>query len=397
MDILPTLTKKKYRLVSTDKPCLATVFVALYFSASPLSLINLSGVGAAVKIFAVLALLAAFLDIRSFKITISPLTISLLLFWLLAIISCFFTSSISLSAQYTVTLSLNTLLVLVLGMMENYRETDCVMLEKALLVGSWISIILTVVFSDVSAAGRLTMHIGNSSADQNGLNGYFLIAFSFHLCSFFRKHRKIHLLFAAIPLLLGVMTGSRGGILAYLVIMAAVAFAYRKEVIRSRVLNIIAVILAVVLIYFIIKSAIPDSVLERYSSSYIDQHGSAGRLETWRSLLTHYEGDNVFRLIFGHGYGTTRLYNAHNGNVAHNLYIDNLISLGIVGCILTIVQQLVVLTVLVRNRRLTIVLVYIGYIVMCLSLSLTSYLPMWNIILLTLIYDTTTLNGAKRQ
>ena len=397
MDILPTLTKKKYRLVSTDKPRLATVFVALYFSASPLSLINLSGVGAAVKIFAVLALLAAFLDIRSFKITISPLTIILHLFWLLAIISCFFTSSVSLSAQYTVTLSLNTLLVLVLGMMEDYKKTDCVILERALLVGSWISIILTVVFSDVSAAGRLTMRIGNSSADQNGLNGYFLIAFSFHLCSFFRKNRKIHLLFAAIPLLLGVMTGSRGGILAYLMVMAAVAVVYRKEVIRSRVLNIIAVILAVVLIYFIIKSAIPDSVLERYSSSYIDQHGSAGRLETWRSLLTHYEGDNIFRLIFGHGYGTTRLYNAHNGNVAHNLYIDNLISLGIVGCLLTIVQQLVVLTVLVRNRRPTIALVYIGYIVMCVSLSLTSYLPMWNIILLTLIYDTTTLNGAKRQ
>ena len=179
--------------------------------------------------------------------------------------------------------------------------------------------------------------------------------------------------------------------------MAVVAVAYRKKVIRSRVLNIIAVILAVVLIYFIIKSAIPDSVLERYSSSYIDQHGSAGRLETWRSLLTHYEGDNIFRLIFGHGYGTTRLYNAHNGNVAHNLYIDNLISLGIVGCVLTIVQQIVVLTVLIRSRRPTVALAYIGYIVMCLSLSLTSYLPMWNIILLTLIYDTTTLNGAKKQ
>ena len=71
--------------------------------------------------------------------------------------------------------------------------------------------------------------------------------------------------------------------------------------------------------------------------------------------------------------------------VAHNLYLDNLITLGIIGLLLQILSQGLVIYELVRRKAMVVLGTYVGLLVMCLSLSLVAYKPIWNVMLLTLI------------
>ena len=90
-------------------------------------------------------------------------------------------------------------------------------------------------------------------------------------------------------------------------------------------------------------------------------------------------------MLFGHGYGTSATVNQLNDLVAHNLYLDNLITLGIVGLILQILTQGYVFCELIRQKSTVVLGTYIGLLAMCLSLSLVAYKPIWNIMLFTLI------------
>ena len=81
----------------------------------------------------------------------------------------------------------------------------------------------------------------------------------------------------------------------------------------------------------------------------------------------------------------TAIVNQRNHLVAHNLYLDNLITLGIIGVTLQIITQACVLRELARQKATAVLGAYLGMIVLCLSLSLTAAKLIWNIVLLTLI------------
>ena len=92
-------------------------------------------------------------------------------------------------------------------------------------------------------------------------------------------------------------------------------------------------------------------------------------------------------MLFGHGYGTTTLVNQMNHRVAHNLYLDNLITLGLFGVILQVASQCVVLWIFHKRKKYALLGAYIGMLGMCMSLSLTACKPLWNMILIALAID----------
>ena len=111
-------------------------------------------------------------------------------------------------------------------------------------------------------------------------------------------------------------------------------------------------------------------------------------------MWDHFCNGSMLRMLFGNGYNTTITVSQWD-KVAHNLYLDNLITLGIFGLLLQILTQICVLREMIRQKELVLLGTYVGFLVMCLSLSLTAYKPIWNIMMITMIMRYSAQNVEK--
>ena len=369
--------------------------ICLYFLCSGADSFQIGSIGSLLRLVAMVPLALAVLDIGRWKIRICPTLVAQLLFWLLTVFSIFYSVDCDRTFSSVKALSLNLAMVFCLGIMEEYNERELQLMQRYLLAGGWMTIILMMIFADVSLQGRLTLLLGEKNQDQNHINGYFIYAFSWHCYQLLFNKKKIHIIPAIVVLTIALLTGSRGALVAFLlVILVLVCIMFANS--RHKVRNIALVILLMILLLMIfdrILGMMPEDVARRYSWDYIAEKGTTGRTRIWKHLWNHYSGDSIFRMLFGHGYGTTSLVNTMDSRVAHNLYLDNLITLGIPGLVLQLIIQGTVISILIKRRNLALLGGYVGMIGMCLSLSLVTYKPIWNIMLLALAIDT----NARRQ
>lgn len=364
-----------------------TYGLALYFLLMATDSFPLGAVGSLLRIVAFIPLGLSLLDIRQMRIRFNPLMVFQILFFLLAVLSVFYSVLQSRTVSSIVTLALNLALVFVLGSVQRYSEAEVNLLYKAMLYGSWLTVLLMLAFSHISSDGRLSLQLGEGIQDQNYINGYMLFAFSFHSNAALSERKWRHLIAALLIMGIVLLTGSRGAFVAYV----AVALLYlvlmvigTGKPLRNLVVLMVLVIMASCFIELVLEQ-MPESVSERFSWDFIMQHGTTGRTRVWRHFWEHFCDDSIMRMLFGHGYGTSGTVNQLNDLVAHNLYLDNLITLGIVGLILQILTQGYVFCELVRQKSTVVLGTYIGLLAMCLSLSLVAYKPIWNIMLFTLI------------
>lgn len=363
--------------------------IGLYFLVAGTDSFQIGTIGSFLKIVALLPLALSLLDLKRFRIRFSTTLMAQFLFWILAIVSLLYSINPDKTFSSVKALSLNLALVFFLGVVEKYNQRELKFMNTALIAGGWLTILLMSIFSDTSADGRLTLLLGGENQDQNYINGYFIYAFSWHCSKFLLDKKKLHSIPTIFILSIVLLTGSRGALLAFMLaffVIICVFFANSKYRVRNIVL--VALLMVLLLVAFdLILAQMPESVARRFSWDYIAEKGSVGRTRVWEFLLEHFSQDSIPRILFGHGYGTTSLVNTLNGRVAHNLYIDNLITLGVIGVFLQISIQASVVYILIMKRQYPLLGAYLGMLGMCLSLSLTAYKPIWNIMLLTLAID----------
>lgn len=370
--------------------------ICLYFLLTAMDCFQIGSLGSILKIVAFVPLALLLLDVRQLRLRAHPLLTVQLLFWLLAVLSIFYSIQASKTFSAAVTLSLNWVLVFALGITEQYTERELHLMERALFWGGWLTALLMVFFADFSDGGRLTLKMGIENQDQNYLNGYFIYAYSWHFHQMLQRGKQIHIIPTLALLALVLMTGSRGALLAFALVgfaLLCVLFAKSRHWARN-ILLVAALLVLMNILFDLILKQLPENVAVRYSWEYIAEKGTTGRTRMWKHLLEHFGGDSIPRMLFGHGYGTTMLVNQDNGMVAHNLYLDNLITLGILGVVLQLVTQGIVAVILIRRKRYPLLGAYVGMIGMCISLSLTAYKPIWNIMLLVLAVDIYERNNA---
>lgn len=364
-----------------------TYGLALYFLLVAMDCFDLGQVGSVLRFVAMVPLVLQLLEIRNMRLRINSLFLCHVLFWLLALTSVLYSVNQSRTITSVKTLTLNYVLILTLGLMQTYNEAEVKLLKRALLWSSWLTVLLMFCFSDFSEGGRLSLKLGTIEQDQNYIDGYFIYAFSYH-CDRFRQHRrKRHLALSLVLISVVLLTGSRGALLGYLITAMMHMFLFLKDT-RHAVRNILSMCLicAVTLVVFdMVLQRMPESVAVRFSWDYIAEKGTIGRTRIWKYLLRHFCQDPLLRMLFGHGYGTSAYVNQMNGCVAHNLYLDNLITLGILGLILQLAMQGTVLRMQIRLKDWTMAGCYLGMIGMCMSLSLVAYKPIWNIVTMTMI------------
>ena len=366
-----------------------TYGLAFYFLLGAFDALNITAVGSFLKLAAFIPLAMLLLDIRELRVRFHPLLVLQLCFWILALTSVFYSIATDKTFLSVTSLTLNLVLVLFLGVLVPYNTREQELLQKALLLGCWLQIVFTLLFADSSAAGRLTLNFGEIGQDHNNNNIYYLYAFSYHcyhvLCGRDRKHIVPILVILAMVLI----SGSRGALIGFAMTFLfhiLIYFRNSRRALRS-MLIVVLLVIVVGIAFDRILAYIPESVAVRYSWEYLEERGTTGRSRVWAYLWGVYTNSGILRMLFGHGYGSTTIVNQRNHRVAHNLYLDNLITLGLVGMLLQIASQCVVLRIFLKRKKYALMGAYVGMIGMCLSLSLTACKPIWNIMLIALSID----------
>ena len=362
-----------------------------YFFIAATDSFRIGSIGSLLKIVAFLPLCFLLFDVNKLKIRFSATLVLQLAFWLLTAVSILYSIDADRTFSSFLSLTLNLLLVFCLGAMEQFSDAEYDFLLKSMLLGGWFTVLLMFLFSGFSDNGRITLLLGQENQDQNYINGYFMFAFSYHTHRMLIQKSRKHIFPTIFLLIVVLLTGSRGALLAFFVtFFTHICVLFGKSAHKIRNICILAVVMLVVLLAMnAVLGFMPESISERFSWTYISETGLTGRTRIWSYLLNHYSKDSILRMLFGHGYGTTSPLNAMNGKVAHNLYIDNLMTLGVVGLLLQVATQYSIVYVLIKQKQYPLLGAYIGMICMCLSLSLVAYKPIWNIMLLTLALGTT--------
>lgn len=376
-----------------------TYGLGLYFLLVSLDCFSLGALGSVLRFVAIIPFALQLWEIRNMRLRVNGLLIFHILFLILALTSVLYSLNQSRTIRSVVTLGLNYALILSLGLMHSYQEEEVRFLKRALLWSSWITVILMFCFSDYSLGGRLSLKLSAAEQDQNYINGYFIYAFSYHCDQYFQQKKRRHLVLALILVSIVLMTGSRGALAGYIVTALVHILLFLKDTrhfVRNILITCIACALTLVVLNLVLQS-LPQNVAMRFTLDYLMKKGTIGRSRTWRILLNHFKQDPFFRLLFGHGYGTSAFVAETKGYTAHNLYLDNLITLGITGLLLQLATQATVLKMQLRQKDWTLLGCYLGLMGMCMSLSLVAYKPIWNMVLITSIcaYQRPALSGRS--
>jgi len=368
----------------------------VYFLFLTFDFYNIPGIGSITRILSILpmgfCLIERIYNDRNIKIELNRITILLIMFLVSAFVSTVLSISMSYSLSPFLTLLSNTIMVILLGSTRIYTEEEIGFLKKCLVGCGWLTAILMAIFSDFSIS-RMIFSIGDSKQDPNYLCGYMLYAFSFHLCQIIDYKRYMHIVFCSVFIVLVFLSGSRGALLSYVAaVIVGVLFSNSLENSKKRntIGAIIIIVVGVFLIYRFILPHINSSIMERYTISYIKEYGTVGRIDIWKYLLAKYHSTGILRHLIGFGYGTTIIINnmVHmGGHVAHNLYIENLVCSGLLGLFIQLLLHFTCLKTSAKIKYNVALCTFFAFITMCMSLSLTSYKPIWALIIMIMICD----------
>lgn len=376
----------------SQKIDIAVKFLAIYFAMMPFDSFPVFGMGSLLKIIAILPIITIVILHNSTKITVNRLTSAFIIYVFFNLITCIYSIDFIASFSEITRLIMNgALIIAVGGMYKNYNEREYNLLLKALIFGGIATVILTFFFSDTSSGERLTLSINGASQDQNYINGYMYFAFSFFTDKIIKRKNILYIIPCLFLLRFTLLTGSRGATLA-LIALGIVDFMFNlfntnKIKIGVMITGISLTAIALVSYNYII-SLLPIDVAMRFSSDYIANYSGTNRNILWLNILNIFNESNILRQIFGYGYGTVPIVNTFDHLVAHNLWIEHLISGGIIGLFVFSYLVLVFLIEAWRERDSIVFSAYIGLLTMCLTLSLTNYKPIWNCMMMIMILYT---------
>ena len=94
--------------------------------------------------------------------------------------------------------------------------------------------------------------------------------------------------------------------------------------------------------YLYIISAIDSDTASRYTLEAISESDGTGRYELWADAINAFNCSSFFRKICGYGTGAIRdvtyLFYFHRHNVMHNMFVENLIEIGVIGLLFYLIH-----------------------------------------------------------
>lgn len=214
--------------------------------------------------------------------------------------------------------------------------------------------------------GRYSIHLGNQEAiDPNYLATFMIIGGTLALDKLLRKGNSLiyNLIILSSMVLISIavfMTGSRGGVLAYVISLMGIfirLFIEYKHKIRA-IHVIMFIVFCFVGIAVLIK-VLPENIVDRIFHMDLDDGSNALRVAHWKAAFECY----LQRPVFGYGamltLDTLQIFANHVGD-AHNTYLTILLQFGTVGFIFFAVMFLDVLKKIFNKKNIVFLFLLLG-------------------------------------
>ena len=185
-----------------------------------------------------------------------------------------------------------------------------------------------------------------------------------------------------------LISGSRGGLLA--IVAAAVAYflTYGEKNIKH-IGRKVASIVIIALIMIVLIDYLPDYLKLRFTVANVIEDGGSGRTDLWKQTWDLFASGNLFRQLFGVGTATVAWCFASYGysevNVTHNMFIETLAELGVIGLILYSVAIFSFIKAAFKFKDKYSFAVIFCMLIMSLSTSIYTFKPYFNIMLFIII------------
>lgn len=342
------------------------------------------------RIVACLVLFAGLLQVRSLRVPIDPPFISMLVFMIASLCSILFLPAyfFELSSYFTIFLNLAVVLIICSTPM---NEVDCSYLEHALLAAALVLAVACIVspgqVGDEWVTGRIVANIGGSQQDPNEFCGYFLLPVSVFSLSFIRNRNLLSLMLLAFMLYTVLMTGSRGGLLAVVAALFVAVILAAKDQKNSIIIAVFALLIFLLLLvsFDAVLDMLPKAIARRFDLSDASMGTASARVNGWNDILESFLNSSVFEQILGHGYGTTTFASSIH-LVAHNVYIELLYDVGLIGLISFLFVYFYSCFQAFKTNHYALFAAMIGESVLMFSLSSFWSKTLWGLLALGLVY-----------
>lgn len=363
-----------------------TKWLGVYFLFLILGAVNIGTFGSCLKLIAIIPALIWLVE--SHRFTPSSILLSALLFSVWAFASSVWSIDLNKTIERIFSLvSFCFLLIAVSGY--KYGEDEIVYLKRCLIASSRLTA-LVVLISGSYYEGRIYLS-GIVNEDPNYLCAYFLFGIVAALLDLFGTAKKVRKLTCLAELVIYayivIASGSRGGLLAILVSVLC-TFLYKPKSEPGRHRGGFAIIISIPVLFAVALVAskfIDAEILNRFSVESILTSQGTGRFGLWRDAFNAYRNSSLFREFAGYGTATARdityMFPFERHNVFHNMFVETLLELGIVGELLYIAHIVVFVKSSKREKDPFCFAVVCGMIALSISTSIYSFTPYWNIML----------------
>jgi hypothetical protein len=369
-----------------EKINLNTWALAFYLLLAPLDFLPVIPKVSVSHILIFIPIIVCLFYIKNMKIRLDRFFVIPVLYVMMAIVTMFYSYDILDTKQRIVSIGLNISAILILTML-TYNISEIKILKKAMVYSGWLTVLLMLFYSNSSImGGRITVFINGYYQDPNYLTGFLIFSIVYYFEEYIQNKNIISIIKMSIFMFFVFLTGSRGGTLAMCgsILFYSLIWTKSKRLKPASILVIISSIFIIGIIFILALNMLPSIDVQRYNISYTLNDGGAHRIDIWKSILYNYQNSPTFNKIFGWGAGTIR-YFTYNGNVGHNIWIESLMETGIVGVSILFIFYFMYFIKACKMREYVVAASFVGYMIMGMSLSLYSYKPIWNIILLIMI------------
>lgn len=389
--------------IKNEKICLFVRMLGIYYVSLIFGAMNIGSIGSLLKIIGFIPILIWFIDKTAIYKS------RLLTFFFLSVIwtgmACLWTIDPSGSKQRLFTQA-SFLLLLISVASYIYSKEEIAYLKSCLIWSSRISAVCTLLFADYHE-GRVYLN-GVLKEDPNYLCAYFLFGIIYGLEILFNDEVafKLKIRYALEELMyfyIILATGSRGGLLA-VIGACGIFFLFRQKKWRispKTMITGIAVIIMLFVMYYIAIRFVPAEVMNRFMPGTVAKSNGTGRFTIWEDTIGVYRYSSLFRQLCGYGPGAAftiaRTFGYRVVNVVHNIFLEHLIELGIVGLVLYCVYIFRFWNCARMQKNIFAFSIMNGLIVLSLSTSIQTFKPYWNILLFIIVSEYTTESVLKQE
>lgn len=262
-----------------------------------------------------------------------------------------------------------------------YNAREIKLLENIQVLLLLILILITL-FSNVTLAERTTLTIFGQTSDPNYFVGFFLFPFSVTVKKVIEsKYRLFYILLVFLGMYCIFLSGSRGGLIAIVVMIAAFAVIY-PPMLRTKLLLFFAGISFILVAWLIVVPLLPENIIERMSIQNVIETGGTGRWDIWMSMWDEVV-NSPNNLLLGRGIVVMHsifLKGEWYEVGAHSQLIQVLYNQGVVGLIMFLMLTIGCILRCIKKRK-TVSIAIIGMMALSISLSFNQTTrTFWNVV-----------------